>query len=331
MGCGVLNLARSLPKSAVPPDLGPKTYMAYGREPELGTSDSVTRMHQDMSDAVNVLMHSACADEQLLQAQKTHDLDSMRGRTSAAAASAAAAAAAQDAAAASAALQQAPNDDDVYESSTLGPVSVDAASAAAQGDIASRKADAAAGGPAYTEYNGPFRNEPAACFVPPDCKPVALGPAGARWETFRREDSRLLESWLRDQATQRAQALPEAKSRFLVYAPVCKTSEINHAIHNQAFYLTDAELKRLARERGVHSWTFTQYDHEAVFIPAGCPHQVRNLRSCIKVALDFVSPEAACEVVELSLEFASIATEEKLQARLMLVHAAKQALEVLGR
>ena len=30
-----------------------------------------------------------------------------------------------------------------------------------------------------------------------------------------------------------------------------------------------------------------------MLIPGGCPHQVRNLRACIKVALDLVSPEAA--------------------------------------
>jgi len=26
---------------------------------------------------------------------------------------------------------------------------------------------------------------------------------------------------------------------------------------------------------GIHPWHFEQYENEAVFIPAGCPHQVR--------------------------------------------------------
>jgi hypothetical protein len=39
---------------------------------------------------------------------------------------------------------------------------------------------------------------------------------------------------------------------------------------------------------------------------------------------------AAREVLVLSDEFAGIANEEKLQARLMLLHAAKRAVEVLG-
>ena len=41
---------------------------------------------------------------------------------------------------------------------------------------------------------------------------------------------------------------------------------------------------------------------DAVVIPAGCAHQVRNLRSCIKVALDFVSPEHADHSVRLTEE-----------------------------
>ena len=54
---GPLNLSCRLPKEWVPPDLGPKSYVAYGREAQRGMGDSVTRLHQDMSDAVNVLLH----------------------------------------------------------------------------------------------------------------------------------------------------------------------------------------------------------------------------------------------------------------------------------
>lgn len=47
--------------------------------------------------------------------------------------------------------------------------------------------------------------------------------------------------------------------------------------------LTDAHRATLAAEQRVVAWTFEQHEWEAVFIPAGCPHQVRNLRPCIKV------------------------------------------------
>ena len=103
----------------------------------------------------------------------------------------------------------------------------------------------------------------------------------------------------------------------------------------------------------VEPWTFEQKLGEAVIIPAGCPHQVRNLKvctllvtkqlnscaifhnissniwvvwtehfsfvqSCIKVAMDFVSPENVGECLKLTEEFRRLpfshrAKEDKLE------------------
>lgn len=91
---------------------------------------------------------------------------------------------------------------------------------------------------------------------------------------------------------------------------------------------------------GVEAWRFEQHLDEAVLIPAGCPHQVRNLVSCTKVAADFVSPEGlgVCLQQKQQLRAADLAFglplrepaptrehAEKLQSSLILVRAALAA------
>ncbi|KAJ0567906.1 putative transcription factor & chromatin remodeling &Metalloenzymes JmjC family [Helianthus annuus] len=50
---------------------------------------------------------------------------------------------------------------------------------------------------------------------------------------------------------------------------------------------------------GIEPWTFKQKLSDAVFILAGCPYQVRNLKSCTKVELNFISPESLGECIRL--------------------------------
>uniref|UniRef100_A0A7S2GU43 JmjC domain-containing protein n=1 Tax=Haptolina brevifila TaxID=156173 RepID=A0A7S2GU43_9EUKA len=100
----------------------------------------------------------------------------------------------------------------------------------------------------------------------------------------------------------------------------------SNPIHDQLFYLDATLRKRLRDQYGVRGWRFIQQRFDAIFIPAGCPHQVRNLSSCVKVALDFVSPENAHRCVQLTDQFAKLPrghhlSEDKLQVKTMLLHA----------
>ena len=45
------------------------------------------------------------------------------------------------------------------------------------------------------------------------------------------------------------------------------------------FYFSLVTLFLVLNE-GIEPWTFVQELGDAVFIPAGCPHQVRNLKVC---------------------------------------------------
>eukprot|EP00879_Flechtneria_rotunda_P024446 GHRR01025916.1.p1 GENE.GHRR01025916.1~~GHRR01025916.1.p1 ORF type:complete len:669 (+),score=249.28 GHRR01025916.1:844-2850(+) len=57
LGRAPLNMAANLIPSDNPTDLGPKTYLAYGRLQEAeDEGDSVTKLHLDMTDAINILV-----------------------------------------------------------------------------------------------------------------------------------------------------------------------------------------------------------------------------------------------------------------------------------
>ncbi|KAK8958740.1 hypothetical protein KSP40_PGU001385 [Platanthera guangdongensis] len=55
---GIMNLASRIPEGRPRPDLGPKTYIAYGFHDELGRGDSMTKLHCDISGAVHFLIFS---------------------------------------------------------------------------------------------------------------------------------------------------------------------------------------------------------------------------------------------------------------------------------
>lgn len=105
-------------------------------------------------------------------------------------------------------------------------------------------------------------------------------------------------------------------------------------IHDQTHYLDEYLRERLFREYGVKGYTIVQYFGDAVFIPAGAPHQVRNLHNCIKVAEDFVSPENVHHSFRMTQEFRNLTDshtnhEDKLQIKHIVFHAIKDSISVL--
>jgi len=105
-------------------------------------------------------------------------------------------------------------------------------------------------------------------------------------------------------------------------------------IHDQSWYLDEALRERLLNEYGVQGYSILQCLGDAIFIPAGAPHQVRNLHSCIKCAEDFVSPENMNSCFKMTQEFRHLSDthsnhEDKLQVKNIIYHAVKDAIAVL--
>ncbi|KAF6159382.1 hypothetical protein GIB67_032153 [Kingdonia uniflora] len=262
---GLLNLAVKLPKGVIKPDMGPKTYIAYGSKEELERGDSVTKLHCDMSDAVNVLTHTA----EVVLSEKQHS--------------------------AIKALKTKHRAQDIREGRT--------------GSLALSIKDCNEDQEVGTTFPGfPMRENEET--------------AGALWDIFRREDVPKLKEYL----------IKHSKEFRHTYC--CPVEKVIHPIHDQAFYLTLEHKRKLKEEYGIEPWTFEQRRGEAVFIPAGCPHQVRNLKSCTKVAVDFVSPENINECLRLTEEFRRLpknhkVREDKLEIKKMTLYAIDRAVKDL--
>ncbi|KAG0454882.1 hypothetical protein HPP92_024174 [Vanilla planifolia] len=152
--------------------------------------------------------------------------------------------------------------------------------------------------------------------------PSKASLGGCVWDIFRRQDIPKLTEYLRRHWKE---------FRHFDQSPI---DSVIHPIHDQTLFLDKRHKQQLKKEYNVEPWSFEQHLGEAVFIPAGCPHQVRNRQSCIKVALDFVSPENLWECVRLTEEFRLLpkihrAKEDKLEVKKMAVYAMVAAIKEL--
>ncbi|CAH8477621.1 unnamed protein product [Heterobilharzia americana] len=142
---------------------------------------------------------------------------------------------------------------------------------------------------------------------------------GALWHIFLPEDLTVLREFLSRVSEDETGTSAESGS---------------DPIHDQLFYLDQPLLDRLYDYMGIQPCTIVQFLGDAVFIPAGAAHQVRNLNGCIKAAVDFVSPEHLPQCFRLMEEFRQLSPthqnhEDKLQIKNMLFHGIKDALSVL--
>ncbi|KAI5075410.1 hypothetical protein GOP47_0009486 [Adiantum capillus-veneris] len=372
---GLLNLAAKLPKGVSRPDLGPKTYIAYGFKDEIGRGDSVTKLHCDLSDAANVLTHSkevkltdmqvkkinrykqksvknhpnassrleneCVLDEQTFQSDNDQNVDVSVGHKQ------------RRIEENQSGSEVVCNPDGTSDCKIL--TTTITTNGALAGDTSCKELSVLDQGatlascqhkleinhginPSLNASHGQNERD---SFTATEANKTAGFPCtnlnsksgcqvkkaksggAAVWDIFRREDVPKLESYLNCHWRE----FRHIKEKPLDY--------VAHPILDQTIYVDQEHKKKLKEEYGIEPWTFEQHLGEVVFIPAGCPHQVRNMQSCIKVALDFVSPENVDQCVRLAEEYRFLpkdhrAKEDKLEIKKMVLHAALSAIKELN-
>ncbi|KAL2938958.1 Lysine-specific demethylase JMJ25 [Bienertia sinuspersici] len=111
---------------------------------------------------------------------------------------------------------------------------------------------------------------------------------GAQWDVFRRQDIPKLLEYI-------TKHIDELKFSHGL------SDNVVHPIYDGSFYLDVAHKIQLKEEFEVEPWTFNQCLGEAVFIPAGCPYQIRNIK---------VEKMTICSIDEAIKEIYRLKSEE---------------------
>ncbi|KAM3327020.1 putative protein isoform X3 [Capsicum chacoense] len=285
-----------LPDGCWKPDLGPKAYIAYGFPMELGRGDSVTKLHYAVTDTVNVLMHTQDVLPTVKQLSAIENLKQIHNG--------------QDQ------REFLANAHRMHEGikdcipSVNGKCSHNCDDLKVEYKKYSRrsvKLDCETNKEGE-EYQ--YREDSVSLIVQDGCEGFEEADGGALWDVFRRQDVPKLEEYLRKHFRE---------FRHIYGSPLPLAV---HPIFDETFYLSTEHKKRLKEEYG-----------EAVFVPAGCSHQVRNLKCCINVAGDFVSPENVTECIRFFASFPEIMMLRKTSwgVRKIIVHAMSQAVDQLEK
>ncbi|CAL4914364.1 unnamed protein product [Urochloa decumbens] len=147
--------------------------------------------------------------------------------------------------------------------------------------------------------------------------------ASAVWDVFHRQDVPKLNEYL-------------AAHQEEFGASCQAVLSVKYPIYDQTVYLNNYHKKALKDQYGIEPRTFHQHIGEAVFIPTGCPFQVKNLQSTVQLALNFLSPESLPESVRMAQEIrclpnGHVAKLKMLEVKKISIYAASSAVREIQR
>ncbi|OMO68776.1 hypothetical protein CCACVL1_19834 [Corchorus capsularis] len=234
---GLLNVAAKLPHYSLQNDVGPKIYISYGTNEELGRGDSVTNLHFKMRDMVYLLVHT-CEAKVKRQKEKMD-------------------------------IQKSNGESEVNNS------------------LADPEMSSDEKGLPDLSLDGPNINDEYESTSDKD-EDEKMEDQGACWDIFRREDAQKLNEYVR-----------------MYWKDFGKTETVISdsvicPLYDESVYLNEHHKRKLREEFGVVPWSFEQHFGQAIFVPAGCPFQVRNLQVG-KMSL-YAASSAIKEVQKLVLD-----------------------------
>ncbi|KAI9383008.1 hypothetical protein POPTR_013G019000v4 [Populus trichocarpa] len=302
---GVLNVAAKLPHYSLQNDVGPKICISYGSHEDLGVGDSVIKLHFKTRDMVYLLVHTCEAKTKGSQESSSIDpeksLDdgrlpdiSLDGHDI------------QDEVKTAADKDEKMEDQEVANTTSIEEID----------RIEDHGAERTTG-VQEVERMETTRVEEVEGMEDQQFKkdsediPVEVCP-GVSWDVFRRQDIPKLIDYLRT-----------------CYKDLWKPDNIvndfvTDPLYDGTVFLNAFHKRQLKEEFGVEPWSFEQHLGQAVFVPAGCPFQARNLQSNVQLGLDFLSPESLGVSARLAEEIRCLPNDH--EAKLQVLEVGKMSL-----
>ncbi|GFY91787.1 protein B160 [Actinidia rufa] len=319
---GLLNLAANSLLDAAKPDLGPRLYISFGSPDNLTQADFLTKLCYNSHDVVNILMHTTdvpISTEQLTKIRnlmKTYNTHDQKMENEGEDRSSVLSDNTEESGLQDTIEKGFPLSNGVAKVSLFTGVSQNAYSSSVKDANMSR----AQGHDSASDSEGSifrygitrrsqelddqnfFRDRSKS----PNCswEKSEANSSGAQWDIFRRQDVPKLLEYLSTHSNEFSHTYRSPE-------------QVVHPILDQSFYLDAAHKIRLNEEFNIEPWTFEQHLGEAVIIPAGCPYQIRKLKSCVNVVLDFISPENTSECIRLTDELHLLPVQHKARKNIL--------------
>ncbi|TQD72395.1 hypothetical protein C1H46_042066 [Malus baccata] len=332
---GLLNLAARMPQEIPKPDLGPCVYISYGCTEQLVQANAVIKLCYDSYDVVNILAHTSdvpISDEQVSKIRKLlkkHKAQYQREVSRVTCEQFVAKKDNGESLLFSETMKEAGLHNVIGEEMHLRKrIARESCFSRHEACTDAETSDSDTDSEATLSSSGRLHDAETSkdtrCEVLVDScnsyeKQTLDKSCGAQWDVFRRQDVPKLIEYLRRHSN-------EFTRKFDFHKHVV------HPILDQSFFLDSSHKLRLKEEFKIEPWTFEQHIGEAVIIPAGCPYQIRNSKSCVHVVLDFVSPENVAECIQLTDEVRLLPADhkakvDKLEVKRMALNSISSAIK----